>query len=178
MKHTNNVFSFDAETNGLYGQAFSLAAIVYDANWQLLSTFLARCPIAWETDGWVKENVLPHLEGLKETHEDYTAMLKDFAEFYKQWKNGADIVFHMGVPVESKVLRDMVEQWHIGMRDGPYPAKDLVGYLDMAGEDPTSVDSYVKKHDLEVTDYGTTHNPLYDAEVAAKVYLHIVYNKQ
>jgi hypothetical protein len=32
MKHTNNVFSFDAETNGLYGQAFSLAAIVYDAN--------------------------------------------------------------------------------------------------------------------------------------------------
>jgi hypothetical protein len=64
------------------------------------------------------------------------------------------------------------------MRDGPYPAKDLVGYLDMAGEDPTSVDSYVKKHDLEVTDYGTTHNPLYDAEVAAKVYLHIVYNKQ
>jgi hypothetical protein len=53
---------------------------------------------------------LPHLEGLKETHEDYTAMLKDFAEFYKQWKNGADIVFHMGVPVESKVLRDMVEQ--------------------------------------------------------------------
>jgi hypothetical protein len=37
-------------------------------------------------------------------------MLKDFAEFYMQWKNGADIVFHMGVPVESKVLRDMVEQ--------------------------------------------------------------------
>jgi hypothetical protein len=37
-------------------------------------------------------------------------MLKDFAEFYMQWKSGADIIFHVGIPVESKVLRDMVEK--------------------------------------------------------------------
>jgi hypothetical protein len=32
METKKNVFNFDAETNGLYWQAFSLAAIVYDAN--------------------------------------------------------------------------------------------------------------------------------------------------
>ncbi len=177
-KFENNVFSFDAETNGLYWEAFSLAAVVYDSKWDLLKTFLARSPIKWDVDQWVETNVLPEMEGIEETHASYEAMLKDFAEFYKQWKNGADIVFHMGMPVESTVLKDMVEKGEIGIFDGPYPPKDLVWYLDMVGEDPTSVDGYAKKYNLEITDYGTSHNPLYDSEVAAKVYLDLMKRRE
>ena len=64
----------------------------------------------------------------------------------------------------------MWQQELIGDFDGPYPLYDVSGNLQQAGEDPTSVDTYAKKHGLKIADYGTTHHPLYDCEVAAKVY--------
>ena len=65
-------------------------------------------------------------------------------------------------------LRDMHAQGVIGDWDGPYPMLDVSGNLQQAGEDPTSVDSYVKKYELSVGEFdGGTHNPLYDSAVAA-----------
>ena len=80
----------------------------------------------------------------------------------------------MGVPVESNLLRDMHSRGLIGDFDGPYPLLDLAGMLQLAGEDPTSVDKYVQKYGLKVRDFGSTHHPLYDSEVAARVYLHLM----
>jgi hypothetical protein len=63
----------------------------------------------------------------------------------------------------------------IGDWDGPYPLLDVSGNLRQASEDPTSVDSYIKKHDLAVGEFeGGTHNPLYDSAAAAVVYRHLV----
>jgi len=64
----------------------------------------------------------------------------------------------------------------IGDFDGPYPLIDVSGNLQQAGEDPTSVDGYMRKHGLEVAVNfdGGTHNPLYDSEVAAQVYAHLL----
>lgn len=168
------IFSFDAETNGLWGEAFSIGALVFDENGSEIARFVGRLPDEAVTDEWVSENVLPQLTELPVSHKDYDSLLADFARFYLANKADADIVVHMGVPVESKLLIDMHARGLIGDWDGPYPLLDVSGLLAQAGEDPTSVDGYVRKHGLEVPNFGTTHNPLYDSAVAAVVYRHLL----
>lgn len=166
------VFSFDAETNGLWGNPFSIAAIVYEDEKEV-ARFVSRLPNSLVDNPWVRENVLHTLENIQVTHESYEDMIKDFAEFYKAHKQDADCICHMGYIVEAHLLREMHRLGAIGDWDAPYPLYDVSGNLQAAGEDPTSVDTYVKKHTLKISDYGTTHNPLYDCEVAAKVYFHL-----
>lgn len=167
------VFSFDAETNGLWGRAFALAAIVYNDAGEETARFVGRCPIQGEVNPWVRDNVLPQLAEVPETHGDYDGLLADFAAFYKANKSDADIVVHMGVPVESSVLRDMHDRGHIGDWDGPFPLHDLAAALLMVGENPTSVDAYAAKFGLQVRPLGSSHHPLHDSEVAARVWMHL-----
>lgn len=168
------VFSFDAETNGLWGQAFAIGAIMYNGDGNEISRFIGRCPIEGEIDSWVKDNVLPQMELIPVTHQSYDALLSDFAKFYLANKKDAHILVHMGVPVESSVIRDMHDRGYIGDWDAPYPLLDLAGNLQQAGEDPTSPDSYVKKYELVISEFdGGTHNPLYDSAVAARVLSHL-----
>lgn len=168
-------FSFDAETNGLWGQPFCIAAIVYEDGKET-ARFIGRCPIEDEIDDWVNNNVLTQMKGIEESHDSYDALLAAFAEFYKTNKHDADIIGHMAVPVESGLLRDMHSRNAIGDWDGPYPLIDIAGCLKQAGEDPTSVDKYAEKYGVNVdpTEYeGGTHNPLYDSAQAAVVYHHL-----
>lgn len=166
------IFSFDAETNGLWGRAFSIAAIVYD-NGVETSRFIGRCPIEGEINSWVAENVLPKMEDISVSHDSYDELLKSFAEFYLANKADASIIVHMGVPVESSLLKDMHSRGYIGDWDGPYPLIDVAGNLQQAGENPTSCDEYVAKYGLKVVE-GNTHNPLYDSEVASVVFMHLM----
>lgn len=189
------VFSFDAETDGLWGRPFAIAAIVYE-NGQETARFIARLPDSVVTNPWVRDKVLPELVETPITHpvnrskanyyspasqmghgneeEMYEAMLADFAAFYMQHKEGADVIAHMGYIVEAHLIREMHRLGFIDSWDAPCPLFDVSGNLQAAGEDPTSVDAYAKKHELQIANYGTTHNPLYDCEVAAKAYMHLM----
>lgn len=170
-KLMNKIFSFDAETNGLWGEAFSIGALVYDEDGHEIARFIARLSDEKVTNEWVKENVLPQMKAIPITHQTYKGMLRDFANFYMQHKKDADILVHMGVPVESKILRDMYEFGYIGEWDGPFPLCDVAGNLQQAGYDPTSVDKYLETHPVQIGEFqGGTHNPLYDSAVAAYVY--------
>lgn len=169
-----SVFSFDAETNGLWGQVFAIGAIVYDEHGAEVARFVGRCPILGEVNEWVSENVIPMMAKIPETHKDYTSLLADFAKFYLANKANADVIVHMGVPVESTLLKDMHAQGSIGDWDGPFPLIDISGNLQQAGENPTSVDEYIKKYSLEVGEFeGGSHTPLYDSAVAAVAYRHL-----
>lgn len=173
-KKMKKVFSFDAETNGLWGQAFAIGALVYDENGAEIARFVGRLPDTEVTDSWVKDNVLPNIQNIEVCHQTYDALLADFAKFYLAYKQDADVVVHMGFIVETKILRDLYDRGLIGEWDAPYPLYDVSGNLQAAGEDPTSVDSYVQKHELSVGKFeGGTHNPLYDSAVAAVVYRHL-----
>lgn len=165
------IFSFDAETNGLWGAAFSIAAIVTNEDGSYES-FLARCPIEGEVNPWVAENVLPTLESIPITHKSYKDMLKAFAEFYMSHKEGADVIVHMGLPVEAKVMLDMHEFGFIGDWDAPYPLIDISAIPQIG----TSVDTYNATNGIEIHFEGTTHNPLYDSIAAAKAYAHVMGN--
>lgn len=166
------VFSLDTETDGLWGNPFAIAAIIYEDE-QETARFVARLPDSFVTNDWVKENVLPAISNLPVTHTDYKSMLLDFAGFYMSHKDGAECICHMGYIVEAYLFRELYLNRFIGEYDAPYPLFDISGNLQVAGENPTSVDDYAKKYSLEIADYGTTHNPLYDCEVAAKVYFHM-----
>lgn len=182
------IFSFDAETRGLWGNAWSVAAIVYDAFGNVLRTFAMRVPYTQELKAFAETQVFKNAEGIVTfdmpkvmqicesipVAESYEDMLKKFADFYLANKQGADCVCHMGYIVESHLLREMHRLGFIGDWDAPYPLYDVSGNLQAAGEDPASVDGYAAKRKLAVTNYGTTHHPLYDCEVAAKVYLHLL----
>lgn len=159
--------------DGLWGNPFAIAAIVYDAAGNELDKIILRLRCLAVKNEWVIENVLPAIGSIKPTHDDYETMLKDFAAFYMKHKADCECICHMGYIVEAHLLREMQQIGAIGDWDAPYPLFDISGNLQAAGEDPTSVDKYVKKHNLQITDYGTTHNPLYDSEVAGKVYLHL-----
>jgi hypothetical protein len=115
------VFSFDAETNGLWGQAFAIGALVYDESGAEISRFVGRCPIEGEVDKWVAENVLPKIADIPVTCGDYNALLALFAEFYKANKQDADVIAHMGFIVEVKILRDLHAAGLIGDWDGSLP---------------------------------------------------------
>lgn len=169
------VFSFDAETNGLWGQAFAIGALVYDEKGAEIARFVGRLQDTEVTDQWVKENVLPKIQDIPVTHLSYEALLVDFASFYKDNKEGADVVVHMGYIVETKVLRDLHELGLIGDWDAPFPLYDVSGNLQAAGADPTSVDKFAILHGLSVGEFaGGTHNPLYDSAMAAAVYRHLM----
>lgn len=171
------IFSFDAETNGLWGQAFAISAAVYEDG-KLAASFTTYLGAEGVTDSWVKDNVLPKLVDLAKTHDSYDTMLSAFADFYKANKDGADVIAHMGVPVEAKLLLDMHSKGFIGDWDGPYPFLDVASVLKAKGYDPTSVDSYNKEFDLmenvPEADGLATHHPLYDSVAAARAYMHLM----
>jgi len=174
------IFSFDAETNGLWGQPFSIAALVYDESGVETERFVGRCPIEGEVDEFVAEKILPQMEGIEETHDSYDALLSDFSKFYLREKQDATIIAHMAVPVEAGLLRDMHTRGLIGDWDGPFPLVDISGCLDQVGEDPTSCDGYAERHGVAVDpeDFaGGTHNPLFDSAQAAAVYRHLLDRK-
>ena len=103
-------FSFDAETNGLWGEAFAIGAIVYDEQGVEIAQFVGRLPDTKVTDAWVIDNVLPKIGNIPVTHQTYDELLASFADFYKANKEGCDVIVHMGFIVEVKVLRDLHER--------------------------------------------------------------------
>lgn len=182
-KEMEKIFSFDAETNGLWGQAFAIGALVYDESGAETERFVGCLSEEVVTDEWwhsceegeSETRLQKVVRAIPVTHADYDSLLADFAKFYLAYKADADIVVHMGYIVEAKVLRDMRDRGLIGDWDGPNPLFDVSGNLQQVGEDPTSVEKYVRKHGLSVGAFeGGTHNPLYDSMVAAVVYRHLL----
>lgn len=164
-----NIISIDAETNALWGIPFAVAAIVYE-NEKEVDRFVARISSENVTDQWVKDNVLPTLD-FPETHGSYESMLLDFSEFYIRHKN-ATALWHMGHVVESFLFRECVRLGFIGQWDAPYTPIEVSEHLRQKGYSPDSVDSYAKEQLLPLPK-GSTHNPLYDCEVAARVFFHL-----
>lgn len=130
------------------------------------------------TDDWVRDNVLPKLGDLEVMHTSNDAMLESFTGFYMANKGDADVIAHMGVPVEAQVLLDMHQKGYIGDWDGPFPFLDVASVLKAKGYDPTSVDSYNNEFglmdDRSEAEGLERHHPLYDSVAAAVAYMHLM----
>lgn len=109
------------------------------------------------------------MEGIEITAQSYNELLEQFAKFYLENKADCDMIVHMGVPVESTVLKDMHSGGYIGDWDGPFPLIDIATITEIN----TSVDTYNKNNNLtdKIPEFeGGTHNPLYDSYAAAIAY--------
>lgn len=172
---TTKVLSFDAETNGLWGQAFAIGAILYGSDGQEAASFIGRCPIKESVDPWVEENVLPQLEGVPVEYSSYEELLRAFMAWRAAHRGGATEIVHMGVPVEARLFLDAHQMGIIGDWDGPYPLVD-VATIPEVGD---SVDSYNAAHGIspDAAEFaGGTHNPLYDSAATAVAYRHWLLN--
>lgn len=167
------IFSFDAETNGLWGQAFAIGAVITDTKGNILDKFIGRCPIDEIVNPWVADNVLPQMENVATTHSSYKELLKDFMSFYMKNKTDAHIIVHMGLPVEARLFLDAYNLGIIGNWDAPYPLIDICAFPQISD----SVDNYNLKNGLVVDKNifeGGTHNPLYDSLATAVAYANII----
>lgn len=170
------LFSFDAETNGLFGKAFAISAVgySYSKEWQEEETFIGRCPIEGKVDDYVSANVLPSMINVKENYKSYKELLKAFIDFYLKYRSqNANIIVHMGVPVEAKLLIDAYEYGFIkDISQMPYPLIDISAYPSIG----VSVDSYNKSTGVNIPKYyGGEHNPLYDSVAAAVAFAKYIY---
>ncbi len=169
------IISIDAETNGLWGRPFAIAAVVYSEEGNELERFVARCSIEEEVNPWVASNVLPEMEAIPTTHESYEAMLQTFGEWWLANKEGAEALWHMGHVVEAFLFREMHRVGAIGDWDAPYTPIEVAEMLRNGGYAADSVDSYLEAKGLPKPQVeGGTHNPLYDCMVAAEVYFDLV----
>jgi len=153
------------------GNAFSIAAVIADKQGNVEKSFIGRCPIDGSINAWVAENVLPQMEEIPITHKSYQEMLKSFCEFYLTHKEGAEIIVHMGVPVEAKLFLDAHQMGMIGDWDAPFPLIDISAINEIS----TSVDSYCTLYNISTdpaTMQGGTHNPLFDATQAINAWVH------
>lgn len=167
------IMSIDAETNGLWGNPFAVAAIIYEEETgKEISNVVFRLPNETVTNEWVKENVLPTLN-FEITHESYAKMLQDFSKWYMENKEDSTVLWHMGHVVETHLFREMHQLGFIGDWDAPYTPIEVSETLRLKGFAPDSCDAIVKEFGLEIKDYGCAHNPLYDCEVAFKVWKHV-----
>lgn len=161
------IVSIDAETNGLWGKAFAVAAVAYENGCEI-DRFVARCPIERDVNEWVRDNVLSKMSNIPETHESYKEMLCAFQSFLEKHKNGK-VLSHMGHIVEAGLFRDMHTLGIIGDFEAPYEWYDVcILFSD-------SVDNYNRENKIEIEAFdGGTHNPVYDCVSAYKAFEHMI----
>ena len=161
-----SILSIDAETNGLWGQAFSISALLYDADGKQVAEFVGRCPIEEEINPWVAENCLPKMIDIPENYKSYKEMLKDFFDFLQQYKDTV-VSSHMGHIVESKLLHDAHDMGIIGDWDAPYLWYDVCLFFD------DSTNKYCEENGIDIGEENT-HNPIYDCKSAYKAFKHFI----
>lgn len=158
------ILSFDAESNGLHGEAFAIGAVLLpdDPN-SLTEHFFARCPIAGDVDPWVRDNVLPPLAAERETHATAREMRDAFWTWLTSHMTGAVVVVDCGWPVEAGVLSACVADDPSRAFKGPYPLHEVASLLLAAGLDPLA--SYAEQ--VFPGHSERKHHPVYDAYVSA-----------
>lgn len=153
------IFSFDAETDGLYGPVWAAGAVVLDETGQLLHGFGGQLDPAVVTDPWTRANVVPVVDLPRhDTRED---LLEEFWRFWTAHRDDSIAVADCGYPVEAGLFRACVEldvqaRWN----QGPFPLDELSTMLRAKGLDP-KLDrrEFVGRPDL------TAHDPVADAMV-------------
>lgn len=158
------IISLDLEANGLHGQIFALGATIHEDGREV-DFVQCRCPIVGDVDPWVAENVLPALADMATLDEDYPTLLAHWSEIFAFYAKPL-VIAHVAWPIEARFLWDAHRDEPFS---GPFPLIDVASMLHQAGEDPLSVDGYLRKHGIPLP-AGSPHHPLYDCRAAVRAY--------
>ena len=159
-----NILSFDVESNGLHGAAFAVAGVLISPSCNILSQFVARCPIVGEIDPWVAENVLRPMGTIDNTHDNDKFMRDAFWSWYIQTKPRAGIIVAANpYPVEARFLIDCQNDDLAGRSvEHPFPFYDLSSMLyTLDVKTPPSRRAFTARAVSGLA--GEPHNPQWDA---------------
>jgi hypothetical protein len=191
------LISIDAETFALRDKAFAISVVTHttDGSQILFEKRIAEEPTHWP-DQWVKENVWPQCQVIVETVEDTTELYQSFSDWWLDMQVGTVdeqlvVIAHCPNPVETGLFntiasegyfaqslknRGMLEGYNIWDASSPNPSPmcihDVGTLLLLKGENPHSVDSFLKKEGV-IPPNGSPHNPRYDAIAALKAWVKI-----
>jgi len=164
-----NIFSFDCETNGLYGECFAVGVVVLSPlNGLIIDSFSGISQIEDVDNLWVKENVLPALDRLKK-YPTLKQMRNAFWDFWIKHRGTGEkslciAIADFGSPVESGFFRQCVmddlesRQWN-----APYPLHEVETLLIAKGVEPDT--DRIKYSEIK-PDAVKKHNPVDDAYVS------------
>lgn len=168
-----NIFMFDVESNGLYGEGFAVGAVVKNYNGNVIDTFELKSIEGEEkvNNEWVKENVLPYLKDMKSVYS-LIEFRKEFYEFYMKHKNNIVIFSDVNYPVETNFLNAVVmdnmeeRQWNM-----PYPLYDMCNFvpvnMDREKIYNNNIDNLVPVHNNRLR----KHHPIDDCKASLYVLL-------
>jgi len=138
-----NVFSVDAETDGLYGHVWAIGAVVLDGADEVarfagqLDPDDTRFPPFRRgvTDPWVREHIVPVVDLPR--FASHRLLIEAFWGFWMEHRESSIAVADFGAPVEAGLFRVCVAQdEQARMFQGPYPLHELGTALLLAGLDP------------------------------------------
>jgi len=158
-----NIFSFDCETNGLYGECFAIGVVVLSPEGLIIDKFSGIAQIEDIDNEWVKENVIPNLIGLQQ-FSSRKQMRNTFWDFWMKHKDSCICISDFGVPVESGFFKQCVlddlenRQWN-----APYPLHEVETLL--ISKSIESDTSRIKYSEIN-PDTVKQHNPVDDAYVS------------
>lgn len=155
-----NIFSVDAETDGLYGPVWAIGAVVLDDHGAEVAWFAGQLNPDVVTDPWVRENIVPVVDLPRLPTRQ--KLLNDFWWFWMEYREGALAVADFGAPVEAGLFRACVS---LSKKErtfqGPHPLHELGTALLLAGLDPDC-----DRRELCGRPDLVRHNPVDDAMMA------------
>jgi len=163
-----NIFSFDCETNGLYGFAFAVGAVVLDKNGKTLDSFTCITETEKVTDEWVLKNILSDLLTYNDLRKciSQLRMRNLFWDFWMIHRETSICISDFGSPVESGFFRQCIMDNPKRIFLGPYPLHEVETLLISKGvESDTDRIKFSGLVDMR------KHHPLDDAYVSAICWL-------
>lgn len=160
-----NIFSVDAETDGLYGDVWAIGAVVVDAEGVEIARFAGQVDSADLTDEYVVREIVPHVDLPR--YGSRRELRDAFWAFWMAHRETSVCIADCGAPVEAGLFRACVadnpaeRQWK-----GPYPLHEVATRLMDAGVDPG-----VDRVEFAGLSGLVKHNPVDDARASAACWL-------
>lgn len=157
------VFILDAEVDGLYGDIFSIGALVADREtFKIEDSFNVTSRPAMQAvkEPFVLENVIPPIlkdSTMQVIEGGSDILLEQFWAFYLKHKKDCLIIADFGTPVEAKVFYECIKARPERTFEGPYPLHELATILLVNNMDPDITRSTFFE------DPSLIHSPYWDA---------------
>ncbi len=171
------IFSFDIESDGLYGEGFAVGAVIIDVETGRIINEFSGCVESYKvTDKFTKDNIVKYLKEMPR-YGSVQALREAFWQFYMKYRTGEErqnreIVFLADncAPVEARFLRDCVMDDHRNRKfQAPFPLIDLATVLFMKG-----YENHLNRRAFSNCP-GRKHHPLDDAAASGLTFWKLVY---
>ncbi len=173
------IFSFDIESDGLYGEGFAVGVVVIDTQkGRLCDEFSGVVDGYQPKDKFVKANIMPYLKDMRK-FSSVESLRREFWDFYIKYRGNdkiqnSDVIFLVdnGMPVEARFLRDCVlDDYKKRQFLAPFPAMDLATVLQMNG-----YENHINRRAF--CGYkGKKHHPLDDAMASGLTFWKLIFEK-